>query len=286
QYNRQRYYDPKTGRWMTQDPLGFDAGDSNLYRYVNNDVTNGTDPSGLIGVRVPLLVVGVPITPIFSFGVVVTAEVDYFSCIDAKGQEKTGITGAIQGDIGVFATATMKGNPVRGDTGILSSLGSTVNRWRNMFHNLTQAIKAATQGNWRGAIVAALKGTPPIRIVKRNDCPPEGFNGRVTFTGSLGFSTLTIGFRYSYYWATEKSDFEWGVGIGYGSGLSGGVGGTFTFYIDKAGQPIGSDAGNDREIGPERPLSPEKWQFLPNSLPQDEFWRKKQDPDNPPTIIG
>ncbi|HYV38484.1 MAG TPA: RHS repeat-associated core domain-containing protein, partial [Gemmataceae bacterium] len=46
QYNRQRYYDPKTGRWMTQDPLGFDAGDSNLYRYVNNDVTNGTDPSG------------------------------------------------------------------------------------------------------------------------------------------------------------------------------------------------------------------------------------------------
>ena len=36
QYNRARYYDSTTGRWMTQDPLGFDAGDSNLYRYVNN----------------------------------------------------------------------------------------------------------------------------------------------------------------------------------------------------------------------------------------------------------
>ena len=28
------------------DPMGFDAGDSNLYRYVNNPPTNATDPSG------------------------------------------------------------------------------------------------------------------------------------------------------------------------------------------------------------------------------------------------
>jgi RHS repeat-associated protein len=46
QYNRARYYDPVTGRWTGQDPLGFDAGDSNLYRYVHNDPTNLTDPSG------------------------------------------------------------------------------------------------------------------------------------------------------------------------------------------------------------------------------------------------
>jgi RHS repeat-associated protein len=51
QYNRARYYDPSTGRWLNQDPLGFDAGDSNLYRYVNNAPTNGTDPSGLRVVR-------------------------------------------------------------------------------------------------------------------------------------------------------------------------------------------------------------------------------------------
>jgi hypothetical protein len=29
------------------DPLGFDAGDANLYRYVGNGPTNATDPSGL-----------------------------------------------------------------------------------------------------------------------------------------------------------------------------------------------------------------------------------------------
>lgn len=47
QYNRARWYDPKMGRWISQDPLGFDAGDTNLYRYVKNGPTYGTDPSGL-----------------------------------------------------------------------------------------------------------------------------------------------------------------------------------------------------------------------------------------------
>src|SRR5581483_2439873 len=47
EYNRARYYSPELGRWITQDPLGFDAGDSNLYRYVNNRPTSFTDPSGL-----------------------------------------------------------------------------------------------------------------------------------------------------------------------------------------------------------------------------------------------
>jgi RHS repeat-associated protein len=47
QYNRARYYDATTGRWISQDPLGFDAGDSNLYRYVTNRPTGATDPSGL-----------------------------------------------------------------------------------------------------------------------------------------------------------------------------------------------------------------------------------------------
>jgi hypothetical protein len=32
---------------MQVDPLGFGAGDSNLYRYVGNRPTNATDPSGL-----------------------------------------------------------------------------------------------------------------------------------------------------------------------------------------------------------------------------------------------
>ena len=47
QYNRARWYDPSTGRWLSQDPRGFAGGDANLYRYVGNGSTNATDPSGL-----------------------------------------------------------------------------------------------------------------------------------------------------------------------------------------------------------------------------------------------
>ena len=46
QYNRARYYDWNTGRWISQDPIGFDAGDGNLYRYVKNGPVFATDPTG------------------------------------------------------------------------------------------------------------------------------------------------------------------------------------------------------------------------------------------------
>ncbi|MBE9137984.1 RHS repeat protein [Nodosilinea sp. LEGE 07088] len=45
---RARYYDPAVGTFVGEDPLGFGAGDSNLYRYVGNNPTNYVDPSGLI----------------------------------------------------------------------------------------------------------------------------------------------------------------------------------------------------------------------------------------------
>jgi RHS repeat-associated protein len=47
QYNLNRWYDSYTGRWMSEDPIGFAAGDANLYRYVGNGPTNFIDPHGM-----------------------------------------------------------------------------------------------------------------------------------------------------------------------------------------------------------------------------------------------
>ena len=47
QYNRARYYDPSLGRFISQDPIGFKAGDANLYRMAGNHTTYASDPSGL-----------------------------------------------------------------------------------------------------------------------------------------------------------------------------------------------------------------------------------------------
>ena len=48
-YYRARWYDPATGRFISPDPIGFRAGDPNLYRYVGNAPGDGTDPEGLTG---------------------------------------------------------------------------------------------------------------------------------------------------------------------------------------------------------------------------------------------
>jgi hypothetical protein len=40
-------FSPTLGRFVTTDPIGFQAGDVNLYRFVSNDPLNATDPTGL-----------------------------------------------------------------------------------------------------------------------------------------------------------------------------------------------------------------------------------------------
>ena len=45
-YYRTRYYDSKMGRYISQDPIGFEA-DVNFYRYVRNDPVRFKDSKGL-----------------------------------------------------------------------------------------------------------------------------------------------------------------------------------------------------------------------------------------------
>ena len=40
-------YNPETGTFLSEDPIGFAGGDPNLYRYVNNNPVNFIDPEGL-----------------------------------------------------------------------------------------------------------------------------------------------------------------------------------------------------------------------------------------------
>ncbi len=45
---RARAYNPQLGRFMSEDPKGFDAGDYNLFRYCHNDPEDFTDPMGTL----------------------------------------------------------------------------------------------------------------------------------------------------------------------------------------------------------------------------------------------
>ncbi len=48
QYSRARWYDAKTGRFISEDPIGFRGGDINLYGYVGNNSIYFSDPQGTV----------------------------------------------------------------------------------------------------------------------------------------------------------------------------------------------------------------------------------------------
>lgn len=48
QYNRARWYEPGSGRFLSEDPAGFEAAGPNLYSYVDGDPVDATDPSGAV----------------------------------------------------------------------------------------------------------------------------------------------------------------------------------------------------------------------------------------------
>lgn len=58
-FYRNRTYDWRTGRFTTEDPIGFDGGD-NFYVYVGNNAVNFTDPLGLFLLPINLLPPNIP----------------------------------------------------------------------------------------------------------------------------------------------------------------------------------------------------------------------------------
>ncbi len=64
-YYRARYYDSHTGRFLSEDPIRFGAGDQNFYRYVFNSPLNFRDPDGLqVSIPSPGPIPAPPIPPV------------------------------------------------------------------------------------------------------------------------------------------------------------------------------------------------------------------------------
>ena len=57
-YVRARHLDTQKGRWLTQDPIGFDGGDVNVFRYVFNMPVYFVDPTGLWCIHIGVDCVG------------------------------------------------------------------------------------------------------------------------------------------------------------------------------------------------------------------------------------
>jgi len=55
-YYRARYYHPRLQRFIAEDPIGFKAGDVNIYAYVRNRPPVFADPLGLFEIKVSVLI--------------------------------------------------------------------------------------------------------------------------------------------------------------------------------------------------------------------------------------
>jgi RHS repeat-associated protein len=120
---RARWYDPSTHQFITQDPSGFSAGDTNLYRYVGNDPANYTDPSGLQDVSISVRRATKPKEPVFA-KVIFEAEPQR-GVISAWGWGwKGGTVDTIGNAVAKAAAETLESEPVMSRVSGVGRIGS------------------------------------------------------------------------------------------------------------------------------------------------------------------
>ena len=127
-YYRARYYDPFIGRFISEDPLGFSAGDVNFYAYVGNNPVNANDPTGncpwCIGATIGGLAGGVGAYNAGARGVDLAGAVAVGALSGAVGTYSIGaitsttallsstIAGGVGGSIGNLTGQLVTGTPV------------------------------------------------------------------------------------------------------------------------------------------------------------------------------
>lgn len=120
---RARFYDPETGRFLTEDPIGI-AGGMNLYAYAASDPVNAHDPTGTH------LECWWEYTPGYTYtSDDPTSRLDQVHVVADKMEKKcrySGIPTAVGGSEGGFYTGAYKGPTVRFSPGELSPLGKFV----------------------------------------------------------------------------------------------------------------------------------------------------------------
>ncbi len=112
--HRTHVSDPKVGRFISEDPLRFDAG-PNFYSYVHNRPVNWRDPAGLFGFGATGGAGGALGVLLLGFGVNVGGGVGIFSGpsdVSAGGfVSGGGFLGGLNGEGGSFGLSPFGENP-------------------------------------------------------------------------------------------------------------------------------------------------------------------------------
>jgi RHS repeat-associated protein len=181
---RARAYNPTLGRFMTEDPKGFDAGDYNLFRYCHNDPLDLIDPMGLEGgvqpqpgdhpLPGPVATLPAPLGSNIPIRITIDAKlIEYATARGVNiGQGQQARTSGATANTKLSALAALahyiRGSGTKVQTGF-NQLDPKVRA--GDFTAVQEAIKQAQQGG--GDVTAAVSSMKPHAT--------KGFNNKATF---------------------------------------------------------------------------------------------------------
>jgi RHS repeat-associated protein len=226
QYSRARYYDPVSSEFISQDPLGFAGGDTNLYRRAGNSPANATDPSGMI-INVGTAAAGAGIGAVIGGGFYLVSNyvsgrdfsLSDFAIATASGAVSGAVAGATGGasllaQAASGAAAGAAGGAVYGGATSYAAGGS-----------LQQVAGNAASGAAVGAVAGLAGGAVTGRLLGAN--PAAAILGqRVTANAAGGATAGAIGGGFDGYMhtGTLAGTLEGAAtGLVYGGVVAGGL---------------------------------------------------------------
>jgi len=209
-YNRARYYDPNTARFLAKDPIGIAGGDTNLYRYVLNNPKNYVDPQGLdttsVGVSISL---GYALGGAFGFN---------YSTDDHGGSNFNWTKGVGASTKG--ASLTIDITETNADS-VQQLLGRGTATGASMFApggGSAQYIEGLDeQGNttYEGVQYSFGIGTPGVGVSDYSTYTnPIDFNGIFSNSGSMNWDNGPFGGFGSFYYSSGSGGTSFYIGIG------------------------------------------------------------------------
>ncbi len=201
-YYRARYYDPEIGRFLSEDPLGLNGGDVNLYAYVGNNPLRFNDPSGEV--------VQVLVGAVIGFGTSLATELVLnggdLSQVNVGAVIGGTAAGALTGGLSALSASVIRGSATAATVSLLGAGGAGIagNAVSRAFNDLppfdpVQTPAAAAIGLIGGgtSLLVGASAAPALEIGATTPFKVELLSAAAAFEVSLPFevgaSQLLVG---------------------------------------------------------------------------------------------